>query len=360
MSKGDFKYSIKRYDLSEDRSLKAWSAADEFLLTSFSELEKSPNEVAIYNDRFGFLACHLHQHSPLLITHQRSQERAIQKNLEANKLGDLSFQLPLGKMDVEMDLVLMKIPKSLDLFRLFLEHIVHQSKKEVNVICAFMTRHFTQKILDISMEYFEDVKQSKAIKKARVLHLSNKRANKKENLIHHILFNNSEYKQYYGVFSSNHIDYASQFLLKQLIVNKNDQCILDLASGNGVIASEIAKDHPDSEYHLLDDSYLAVESAKMNLHGRDVHHHYNNDLSSFKEHTFDLIVTNPPFHFEHEINIQIALALFKDCYRILKVGGNIQIVGNRHLNYGIHLKKSFPSVKVIGENNKFIVYQCFK
>ncbi|MBN2835177.1 MAG: methyltransferase [Candidatus Delongbacteria bacterium] len=356
----DKTYYINRYDLSEDKSLQAWSAADEFLLQAFKEMENHSSHTGIYNDRFGFLACHLHSFSPTIIITNKSQEKAIVSNLEANELPTAKFTNPLSVLENKIDFALVKIPKSLGLFQLFLEHITQNSTDDVQVICSFMTRYFTPNLLQIAEEYFEVVEQSKAKKKARLMILSKKREIVKRKIVTSIEYKDSVYKQYLGVFSSDHIDYATQFFLDHIELKKTDQRILDLASGNGVIGNEIFKQLPDAEIHLMDDSYLAVESAKLNIDGDMIHHHFNNDLSIFSDDTFDLIVTNPPFHFEYEINIQVPLQLFVECYRCLKEGGSLQIVANKHLNYRIHLEKYFKTVQVLAEANKFIVYKCIK
>ncbi|MBL4708341.1 MAG: methyltransferase [Flavobacteriales bacterium] len=110
----------------------------------------------------------------------------------------------------------------------------------------------------------------------------------------------------------------------------------------------------------MDDSYLAVESAKLNVQGENIQHHFNNNLSDFEDETFDLIITNPPFHFEYEINIKIPLQLFKECFRCLKLNGNLQIVANKHLNYLTHLKSIFPTVQILAQNDNFVIYKCAK
>lgn len=353
-------YKIDRYDLSEDRSLRAWSAADEYLLDAFNKKEKKPQHLAIYNDRFGFLGCHLHPFSPTLISTHKSQEKAIEANFKANRIPLVDFKNPLSELDNNMDLALIKTPKSLGLFKLFLEQITHNSTSDVTVICAFMTRHFTPKLLEIAEEYFEEVEQSRAVKKARLLILSKKKKTIERKIINSLNYNNHEYQQYLGVFSAEHIDYATQFFLNHIDIKNTDLRILDLASGNGIIGNEIFKQLPNSEIHLMDDSYLAVLSAQLNLKGQNIHHHFNNDLSIFDNDTFDLIVTNPPFHFEYEINIQIPIKLFKEAFRCLKKDGNLQIVSNKHLNYQVHLKPLFSSVEIIAEDKKFVIYKCIK
>ncbi|NQY66194.1 MAG: methyltransferase [Flavobacteriales bacterium] len=354
-------YKIERHDLSEDKSLKPWSAADEYLLQTFNELEKKPKHVGVYHDRFGYFACHLEVDTLTLIVANKSQEKAITANTEANKLPVPNFSNPLSPLKKKTDFVLMKIPKSLGLFQLFLEHISNNSMVKVKVTCAFMTRHFSPKYLSIAEEYFETVEQSRAVKKSRILILSGKkkRTNKHE-LTTSLDYKGQLYKQYLGVFSSDHIDYATQFFLENIELNKTDKKILDLASGNGIIGIEASKQLPEAEVHLMDDAYLAVESAKLNTKNKKIHHHYNNELSIFDKETFDLIITNPPFHFEHEINIQITLELFRGCHTRLKKGGNLQIVSSKHLNFKVHLTPLFSNVKIISEDKKFVIYKCIK
>ncbi len=354
------KYNIERYDLSEDKSLRSWSAADEYLLQRFNALETKPNHLGIYNDRFGFLGCYLHSITSTVILTHKSQEKAIYSNLKENNITFPNFSNPLSSLDYKIDLALVKIPKSLGLFQLFLEQITHNSTNDVTVYCAFMTRNFSPKLLKIAQEYFEVVEQSRALKKARVLLLNKKKKTIKREIITSLSYKNQEYKQYLGVFSAEHIDYATHFFLDHIEIQKTDKCVLDLASGNGIIGNEIFKQLPDAEIHLMDDSYLAVSSAELNIQGKNIHHHFNNELSTFDNHTFDLIVTNPPFHFEYEINIQVALELFRGCFRCLKEGGNLQIVANKHLNYKVHLETLFMSVQVIAEEKKYIIYKCVK
>lgn len=354
------KYQIERYDLSEDKSLKGWNAADEYLLKAFISKEINPSHLSIYNDRFGFLSCYLHSYDPMLVLTQKSQEKSIESNLAAHNLPLLSCSTPLSSLEYRMDFAIIKIPKSLALFQLFLEHIVHNSTEDVTVLCGFMTRHFTPKLLKIAGEYFNSVEQSKALKKSRLLVLSEKKEVLKKDVITSLAYNNQNYLQYWGVFSSGHIDYATQFLLTNLELKKTDECILDLASGNGIIGSEVFKQLPDSEIHLMDDSNLAVSSAKLNIKGERIRHHLNDNLSIFADEYFDLIVSNPPFHFEYEINIQVPIQLFKECYRCLKKEGNFQLVANKHLNYKVHLERIFKSIQIVSENSKFVVYKCTK
>jgi len=83
-------YKIERYDLSNDNSLRAWSASDEYLLQIICELEINQSHLGIYNDRFGFLACHLNSLNTTIILNNKSQEKAIHANLGSNNLSFLT------------------------------------------------------------------------------------------------------------------------------------------------------------------------------------------------------------------------------------------------------------------------------
>lgn len=353
-------FQLKRYDLSEDRSLRAWSAADELLVNSRKETDLSSKTIGVYGDRFGYMSCHFAEFEPKIVTTNKSQEQAILSNLQANQLQEINFSHPIEPLSSLLDEVFVKMPKSVDLFQLFLGHIVANSSDEIKVTCGFMTRHFTKAWIKVAEEFFEEVTQTRAEKKARLLILKGKKKEVPQISLKSIAFNGQDYRQYGGVFSASHIDYATQFFLKHVDVSSTSSTLLDLASGNGVIGSEIRKKHPSVNIHLMDDSYLAVSSAKLNIAGENVTHHYQGDLSGFESDMFDLVVSNPPFHFEHDINIQIPLALFKGCHRVLKPGGNFQLVANTHLNYKTHLEKLFARVNILAQDDKFVVYQCTK
>jgi len=360
MNKNELPYILKRHDGSSDQSLRAHNAADEFLVNAFLDLDLNPNNSVLYNDRFGFLSVYLNDYNHVSVITNKSQEKAIIKNITSNNLTLPAFSDPLISLHDKVSFAFVKLPKSLDLFELFLQHICLNSEDNVTVFVGFMTRHFSPRLISISEKYFINVSQSKAVKKARLLQLSDKRTIDHYNNLKTIDFGDKTYKQYYGVFSADHIDYATQFFLKHIEISSSDKKVLDLASGNGIIACELATQLSDAEFHLMDDSVLAVASAKLNCNEDNIYHYCNNDMSIFEDNSFDLIVTNPPFHFEYEININIPLNLFKDCHRCLMVGGSLQMVANKHLNYKSHLGKIFSSVITLEESEKFIIYKCVK
>lgn len=360
-------YTIRRFPESHDKTLKAWSAADEYLLKLVIDEDiTSSSTITIINDRFGFLTLQLVDHKPNVIAHYKSQEAAILYNLESNGIdtGEVEIINLLDDVADLSDLVLMKVPKSMDLFHLFLLEAHKVSKPNTKIFCGFMTRHFTKQMLEMASLYFENVAQSLAWKKSRIITLSNPKVKvdtiKPVNTISFLNHRGESLKflQYYGVFSAKRIDFATQFLLENLQVKSTAKRALDLACGNGVMAKEIRMQSPEIEIHLVDDSYLAIASSKLNLVDGDNHFHYNYNLDGFANQYFDLVVCNPPFHFEHENTIDIAIQLFKGVSRILNIDGSFLLVANLHLNYKTHLSKIFKNVEVVNMNSKFEIIRC--
>ena len=354
-------FSIERYPKTDNKSLQAWSAADEHILNFLDESKISTKKTVIYNDRFGYLSSFLAQDKPTVILDFKSQEKAFELNFKAN---DLSFNSPtkssIDPAKETYELALIKIPKSLDLFRLQLSQIHASLTNNGQVICGFMTKYFSKQYLSIASDFFEDCTQSKAWKKSRILILKNKKTVKEQSFLNEIPYSGDKvFKQHFGVFSAKNIDYATQFFIDHMDVRMDHNKILDLGSGNGVLAYAIQKEKPNSEIHLIEDSLLALESSKMNIEGENIHFHYSDCLADFEDQTFDLIVSNPPFHFEHETNIEVALELFKEVKRCLKKGGSFQMVTSNHLNSKTHLYKLFHKIDIVSEDLKFVVYNCY-
>ncbi len=355
------RFRIKRYPETGNHSLRAWNAADEFLLDILADESLSPRKMLIVNDRFGFLATLLYEKEPLSVISHHSQEQAYVLNRTENKVPvDKSLWVnPLEQWPENIETGVVKVPKSMELFRFYL-HKISQSLTEDGVVyAAFMTRFFTPQMVTIAKEYFENVEQTKAWKKSRVMAMSIKKALPERNFIHQIKTDDGiVLHNYPGVFAARGVDTASRLLLDNLQIPENAQKVLDLASGNGIMAATIIKRFPEVEMELLDDFSLALESSKLTLKGKNCHFHYDDNLNGFESDYFDLIVSNPPFHFEFETNIEISLNLFKEASRCLKSTGLFQVVANRHLNYKTHLVKLFSKVNVVAGDDKFIVYAC--
>lgn len=359
--------TIRRYPETSNKSLQAWNAGDEYMLDHLNETDLTEKSIAVCNDRFGYLSCYLNEAEPYVLIHRKSQEKSIIMNLEANKLKVSSERwfTPFKQSPQPIDIALMQIPKSLDLFRFFLHKLSASLSDDGTVTCAFMTKYFTPALLDIAGEYFEEVEQSMAVKKSRILILSKKKPLPEISFIDMFehTFNDElteTLSQYPGVFSAGQVDYATRFLIEHLNLAESENRMLDLGSGNGVIARAIQIKNTDAEIHLMDDSILAIESSKLNVDSAKSHFHWDDTLDEMDDQSFDLVVSNPPFHFGHETNIEVSIDLFREVAGVLTKGGRFLCVANQHLGYKPHLKKFFRSVEVLSQNKKFVIYESRK
>lgn len=348
-----------------DGSLRAWSSVDEYIMSYLEEGEYDLEHMSIFHDRFGYLTCNLVEHKPTTITYLESQRQSIDSNALTNgvSMDDINLISILDEVPLVGRVAIMKVPKSQDLFRLYLIRLIRALPSDGIVIAGFMTRHFTKAILDITAEYFGKVEQSKAWKKSRLLLLSDpKKSNEiQSQIIKSIIYKDYEYQQHLGVFSANHIDYATQFLLEHLELRENENSFLDIGSGNGVIGKHLLDQQSWEESVMMDDSILATASSKLNVkNNTSLKIITNHSLIHYSDGQFDLVITNPPFHFEYEVDPSIAIQLIHDTHRILSDNGRLVIVANRHLNYKSQLSKWYSEIKIINENDKFVIYEATK
>jgi 23S rRNA (guanine1835-N2)-methyltransferase len=351
---------ISRYPNDHHPSLKAWNAADEYLLDFWKNLRANRQQYCfLCHDRFGFLHVNAAGSQPQSVALYASQMKAIELNCQRNNIGTgmliNTFQKPAHPASVAM----LKIPKSLDLFDHYLHWICTHSQKEVQIYAGFMTRHFTETLLSIARKYFHTVEQSLARKKARVLILKvKKELSDAPPAYQEYEFHGTRYRQWAGVFSASGPDMASRFLLDHFTARVSERSILDLGCGNGLLAAELHKRHEYSDIYLMDDFLPAVESARLNLSEPNVQYIWDDGSQEIPP--VDLVVCNPPFHVEYETDLHLPLRLFSYAHRCLKPGGRMVIVANTHLNYSLQLTAIFCHCVRIASNQKFEILEAVK
>lgn len=336
------------------------NAADDLLLEWAAGTPARAGETVVVHDRFGALTLSLPAPVRLLSVFH-SQEEALRMNAAPASAPPVSTVFdPLASVSR----ALLKVPKSLELWEVYLSILAAAAGPETVAAAGFMTRHFTPRMLEIAGRYAGGVSQSRAQRKARLLLLSDFRgAGGARVPIRSIGYAGREYRQYFGVFSASHIDYATQWLLEEWercpeLAGLRPGTLLDLACGNGVIGNELLRRYPEAFVTATDDSILAVESARLNLPADRSVVYFDHTLGAIADATQDLVVTNPPFHFGHENNIEVSLDLFRQARRVLRPGGHLVVVANRHLNYGTHLSRYFSEVLQPALNDKFVIYRC--
>jgi 16S rRNA (guanine1207-N2)-methyltransferase/23S rRNA (guanine1835-N2)-methyltransferase len=174
------------------------------------------------------------------------------------------------------------------------------------------------------------------------------------------------------VFARQQLDIGARFMLEHLskLANMNNKTVVDLGCGNGVLGLYMLNQNKHTKVVFVDESYMAVASAKQNVlvNMAEKEHQcdfiVNNCLDNFtKKSKFteaDMVLCNPPFHQQNAITDHIAWQMFKDAKSVLQNGGQLVVVGNRHLDYPNKLKRLFGNAATVATNQKFSILSATK
>ncbi len=365
-------FEIQRLPQRKNEKLRAWDAADEYLLQYLSEnCYLSPTtKVLIINDGFGALAVALHASNPVAISDSFLSQQATKSNLAVNGLSEDCVQLrsSLEWPNQKFDLVLIKVPKTLALLEQQLIQLQSLLTAETKIIAAGMVKAMPASVWKLMECYLGPTKPSLAKKKARLIFISlNAQRVMAENPYPvYYQLENTPFRicNHANVFSRESLDIGTRFLLQHLPKNTNANDIVDLGCGNGVVGLMLANYYTEAHLYFVDESYMAVASAKENFQLAFEHRQADfcvtDGLTEFEADSMDLIICNPPFHQQHTIGNQIALSMFKQSQRVLRKGGELWVIGNRHLAYHVDLKKIFKGCHEVASNAKFIILQVYK
>jgi 23S rRNA (guanine1835-N2)-methyltransferase len=140
--------------------------------------------------------------------------------------------------------------------------------------------------------------------------------------------------------------------------------VADLGCGNGVLGIAHALANPLAQLTLLDESYMAVQSATQNwqaaLGERPFTARASDGLAEQPADSLDLVLCNPPFHQQQVVGDFLAWRMFVQSKAALVRGGELWIVGNRHLGYHSKLKKLFRGVEQVAATPKFVILKAIK
>ena len=351
--------------------LRAWDAADEYLLNTLTdELKPLHNSrLLIFNDSFGALAVALHEYRPHAVSDSYLSQQATRLNLLANGLPEDSVTLnnSLESLQGLFDMVLIKAPKTLALLEDQLLRLRRHILPSTKIILAGMIKSLPPSIWKLLERYIGFTTTSLAKKKARLVFTSldsSLGAAVNPYPVYYKL-EGSEYliSNHANVFSRDNLDIGTRFFLQHLPVRNGSSDIIDLGCGNGVVGLIAAERNPLATIHFVDESFMAVASAKENFFrafGEDrlVTFRVGDGLKGFETASTDLVLCNPPFHQENVVGDQIASSMIKESRKVLRRGGELWLIGNRHLNYHVNLNRVFGNQSIVAANKKFVILKA--
>lgn len=162
-----------------------------------------------------------------------------------------------------------------------------------------------------------------------------------------------------GVFSKNHIDFASEFLIKT-IFEEVEGDILDVGCGYGVIGIILSKNKNIKTVTMLDVNHRALELARRNVALNKVEASIvESDGFSNIKNEYDTIITNPPIRAGKAVIYKI----YEDANKHLRKGGVLYLVINKKHGAPSTIKELndiFGNCEIVDKKAGFHVLKCIK
>lgn len=371
--------NLYRWPPCERTPLQAWDAADAYLLRRAQAEIADATRVRclVVNDNFGALALGL---GPLPVTSWGDSclaRLALEHNHAANTVGAQAGAVPFVPGDTEpqgpWDLVLVRIPKSLELFAHQLHRLRGQLAAGAVVLSGAMIKHTSPRAYRLLERTIGPTTTSLGWRKARLA-----RSAYDATLtapappmppVYELPGFGLQLRSRPGVFSAGRLDGGTQLLLGQLPDHALPVRAADLGCGNGVLSLALALRCRRATVLGRDASHLAIASARDNLAANAdplgdaaarLDFGVADGLQHLSDETLDLVVCNPPFHEDRTVGDQTAWRMLGQAHRALRRGGELRLVGNRHLGYHVKLKRVFGPVSVLASDRRFTVLSASK
>ena len=363
-------FQLQRLPLRNKETLRAWDAADEYLLNHFAEQHESqqPSAPLIINDGFGTLSLALAHYKPVLWSNSWLSHAGLQHNARLNHTDISGVRLLTSneKPDFTPTPILMKLPHNTCLLEEQLLTLRELVPEGTTLIAADMAKYIHSSTLELFEKCFGPTKTSLAKKKARLIYstVDKSLSRKSSGYPRTIEYNGMTLINHAGVFSRQKLDIGTRFFLEHLPEAQQDITVIDLGCGNGALGIHIARANSQAKVHFVDESYMAIQSAKESWQANKLDDRAvftaNDCLTDFPKNSADIVICNPPFHQGNTVGDHIAWRMFQQAHSVLKKGGELRIIGNRHLSYHAKLKRLFGNCESIASNNKFVVLSAGK
>ncbi|MFI6932761.1 methyltransferase [Streptomyces sp. NPDC050287] len=358
--------------------LRAWDASDAYLLGYLAD-EKVPlsGTVVVLGDRWGALVTALAAHRPTQITDSFLTQEATRANLARNGVESGSVEL-LTTQDAppaRVDVLLVRVPKSLALLEDQLLRLAPAVHEGTVVVGTGMVKEIHTSTLQLFERILGPTRTSLAEKKARLVFCAPKPTPSRESgpgpwpyryalpdgigpLSGRTVVNHA------GVFCADRLDIGTRFFLQHLPAVKDARRVVDLGCGNGVVGTAVALAGPEAQVLFVDESFQAVASAQATYtaNGGPGHAEFRvgDGLAGVPAGSVDLVLNNPPFHSHQATTDTTAWRMFTDAQRVLCPGGELWVVGNRHLGYHVKLRRLFGNCQLVASDPKFVVLKAVR
>jgi 23S rRNA (guanine1835-N2)-methyltransferase len=358
---------LSRRPVSRGDVLLAWDAADQLLLEQIVDIGRTESLAAlVVNDTFGALAVALQPAAVTSWSDSFSAHEATQANLAANGSGEgVVTMLPSTVAPTSgYDVVLWRLPRSLDLLRIQAAALHKALAPGTRVWAAGMDKHLPERSADV-LRQMGTVQTLPGKKKAHAFALVTA-AGAGPIVPPASGFHSPEFNLSFAasptVFGGGKIDVGTRLLAERLAKLPNADRIADLGCGTGILGLVAQRLQPQADLAFFDESYLAIEATEANYRANigdpaDTEATFTvaDRMPVVPDHLYDVVVCNPPFHQGAVIGDGVAWQMFANARECLRMGGELWMVGNRHMEYHNKLARLFSQVKNVADNPNFVV-----
>jgi len=167
-----------------------------------------------------------------------------------------------------------------------------------------------------------------------------------------------------GVFAWDRVDIASALLAAHLPADLAGRAA-DLGTGFGYLSAEVlTRCTGIKALDCYEAEHRAVDLTRKNLAGFESHvamRYLWHDVTQGLPHSYDVIVTNPPFHTQSRMDRpDIGRRFIAVAADALQPGGRLWLVANRHLPYESILTASFGSARIVAQEQGFKIIEAIK
>lgn len=162
-----------------------------------------------------------------------------------------------------------------------------------------------------------------------------------------------------GVFSADGID-AGSALLADNLPGKPGRHVADLGAGWGFLAARALQMPEIEELHLVESDAAALDCARVNVTDPRARFHWADVTRWEPPVLFDTVLMNPPFHQGRKGAPELGLAFIASAARVLRPGGQLVLVANRHLPYEAALQARFGKVDETAGDSRFKILTALR